>query len=149
MTLSCGIDVGGTKIAGGVVDDDGNILEELRVESPATDAEAIEEISLKQVEAIRATGASFMNVVAYGVLPQVLTRFVGFATYQFDSNLRNSTMVGIVGAGGIGQELVVAIRKFFYSDVSAILLMIIVTVFVIDIATGWARGRLFGKGQHA
>ncbi|MBC7585619.1 MAG: phosphonate ABC transporter, permease protein PhnE, partial [Tardiphaga sp.] len=50
-----------------------------------------------------------------------------------------------VGAGGIGQELVVAVRKFYYSDVSAILLMIIVTVFIIDISTGWLRGRLFGK----
>ena len=53
------------------------------------------------------------------------------------------------GAGGIGQELLVAIRKFYYSDVSAILLMIILTVFVIDIGTGWIRGRLFGKGRHA
>ena len=54
-------------------------------------------------------------------------------------------VMGFVGAGGIGQELVVAIRKFYYSDVSAILLTIIVTVFVIDIGTGWMRGRLFGK----
>lgn len=53
--------------------------------------------------------------------------------------------MGFVGAGGIGQELVVAIRKFYYSDVSAILLTIIVTVFLIDISTGWLRGRLFGK----
>jgi len=56
--------------------------------------------------------------------------------------------MGFVGAGGIGQELVVAVRKFYYSDVSAILLMIVVTVFVIDIGTGWIRGRLFGKDQH-
>ena len=61
-------------------------------------AEAIEEISLKQVEAVRATGAPFMTVLAFGVLPQVFSRFIGFATYQLDSNLRNSTMVGIVGA---------------------------------------------------
>ena len=53
--------------------------------------------------------------------------------------------MGFVGAGGIGQELIVAIRKFYYSDVSAILVMIIVTVFIIDIGTGWLRGRLFGK----
>ena len=57
--------------------------------------------------------------------------------------------MGFVGAGGIGQELVVAVRKFFYSDVSAILLMIIVTVFLIDICTGWLRGRLFGTEQRA
>ena len=57
--------------------------------------------------------------------------------------------MGFVGAGGIGQELVVAVRKFYYSDVSAILLMIVVTVFAIDIATGWIRGRLFGRDRHA
>ena len=58
-------------------------------------------------------------------------------------------MIGFVGAGGIGQELVVAIRKFYYSDVSAILMMIIVTVFIIDIGTGWLRGRLFGEDARA
>ena len=57
--------------------------------------------------------------------------------------------MGFVGAGGIGQELVVAIRKFYYSDVSAILLMIILSVFVIDIGTGWIRGRLFGRDRRA
>jgi phosphonate transport system permease protein len=57
--------------------------------------------------------------------------------------------MGFVGAGGIGQELVAAVRKFYYSDVSAILLLVILTVFVIDIGTGWARGRLFGKDAHA
>src|SRR5690606_34861179 len=67
--------------------------------------EAIEEISLKQVEAVRASGASFANVIIFAVMPQVFARFVGFATYQLDSNLRNSTMVGIVGAGGIGGTL--------------------------------------------
>jgi phosphonate transport system permease protein len=53
--------------------------------------------------------------------------------------------MGFVGAGGIGQELVVAIRKFYYSDVSAILITIILTVFVIDISTGWLRAKLFGS----
>ncbi|TVQ34888.1 MAG: phosphonate ABC transporter, permease protein PhnE, partial [Geminicoccaceae bacterium] len=74
-------------------------------------AEAIEEISLKQVEAVRATGASFMGVVIMGVLPQVLARFIGFSTYQLDSNLRNSTMVGIVGGGGIGGTLFSAFQR--------------------------------------
>jgi phosphonate transport system permease protein len=91
-------------------------------------AEAIEEISLKQVEAIRATGASFMNVVVYGVLPQVLTRFVGFSTYQVDSNLRNSTMVGIVGAGGIGGTMFAAFQKFDYDYLLTILLAIIAMI---------------------
>jgi phosphonate transport system permease protein len=93
-------------------------------------AEAIEEISLKQVEAIRATGASFMNVVTYGVMPQVLTRFVGFATYQVDSNLRNSTMVGIVGAGGIGGTMFAAFQKFDYDYLLTILLAIIAMIMI-------------------
>ncbi len=63
--------------------------------------------------------------------------------------MRGASVMGFVGAGGIGQELVVAIRKFYYSDVSAILLMIILTVFVIDIGTGWIRGRLFGRERRA
>ncbi|MGZ5094861.1 MAG: phosphonate ABC transporter, permease protein PhnE [Burkholderiales bacterium] len=93
-------------------------------------AEAIEEISLKQVEAIRSTGASFMNVVTYGVMPQVLTRFVGFATYQVDSNLRNSTMVGIVGAGGIGGTMFAAFQKFDYDYLLTILLAIIAMIMI-------------------
>jgi phosphonate transport system permease protein len=92
--------------------------------------EAIEEISLKQVEAVRATGASFANVILFGVLPQVFSRFVGFATYQTDSNLRSSTMVGIVGAGGIGGTLFAAFQRFDYDFVCAILLSIIALIMV-------------------
>jgi phosphonate transport system permease protein len=87
--------------------------------------DAIEEISLKQVEAIRATGASFANVMTFGVLPQVSSRFVGFSTYQLDSNLRNSTMVGIVGAGGIGGALFSAFQRFDYDFVFTILASIV------------------------
>ena len=97
-------------------------------------AEAIEEISIKQVEAIRATGASFMNVILFGVLPQVLPRFVGFSTYQLDSNLRNSTMVGIVGAGGVGGVLFSAFQRFEYGFVLTILLTIIAIIVVGELA---------------
>ena len=91
-------------------------------------ADAIEEISPKQVEAVRATGASFMNVVLFGVLPQVLAGFVGFCTYQLDSNLRNSTMVGIVGAGGIGGALFAAFQRFDYDFVFTILATIVAII---------------------
>jgi phosphonate transport system permease protein len=87
--------------------------------------EAIEEISEKQVEAVRATGSPFLSVISFGVLPQVFSRFIGFATYQLDSNLRNSTMVGIVGAGGIGGTLFAAFQRFDYDFVCAILIAII------------------------
>lgn len=93
-------------------------------------AEAIEEISLKQVEAVRATGASFLNVLTFGVLPQVLARLIGFCSYQIDSNLRNSTMVGIVGGGGIGGTLFAAFQRFDYDYVMAILLAIIAIIVV-------------------
>jgi len=102
-------------------------------------AEAIEEISLKQVEAVRATGASFMNVIFMAVVPQVLARFTGFATYQLDSNLRNSTMVGIVGGGGIGSTLFTAFQKFDYDFVLTILLSIIAIIFIGEILAGWVR----------
>lgn len=88
-------------------------------------AEAIEEISLKPVEACKAAGAPFMSVLIYAVLPQVLNRFIGFATYQFDANMRNSTMVGIVGAGGIGGTLFAAFQRFDYDFLATILMSII------------------------
>jgi phosphonate transport system permease protein len=78
----------------------------------------------------------------------VAAGFAGYTLLRFEINVRGASVMGFVGAGGIGQELVVAIRKFYYSDVSAILLMIVVTVFVIDIGTGWIRGLLFGKDRH-
>lgn len=102
-------------------------------------AEAIEEISLKQVEAVRATGASFFNVVIMGVLPQVLSRFIGFSTYQLDSNLRNSTMVGIVGGGGIGGTLFSAFQRFDYDFVAAILISIIAMIMIGEVIAGWLR----------
>ncbi len=97
--------------------------------------EAIEEISLKQVEAVRATGAPFMSVIAYGVVPQVFSRFIGFASYELDSNLRNSTMVGIVGAGGIGGTLFAAFQRFDYDFVCAIILSIIALIIAGEILT--------------
>ena len=66
-----------------------------------------------------------MSVLIYAVLPQVLNRFIGFATYQFDANMRNSTMVGIVGAGGIGGTLFAAFQRFDYDFLCTILLSII------------------------
>jgi phosphonate transport system permease protein len=102
-------------------------------------ADAIEEISAKQVEAVRATGASFMNVILFGVLPQVLARFVGFATYQLDSNLRNSTMVGIVGAGGIGGALFSAFQRFDYDFVCTILITIILIIVTGEVLTNFVK----------
>ncbi|MCP3888640.1 MAG: phosphonate ABC transporter, permease protein PhnE [Desulfobulbaceae bacterium] len=96
-------------------------------------AEAIEEISDKPIEALRASGAPFMSVILMAVLPQVLNRFIGFATYQFDANLRNSTMVGIVGAGGIGGTLFASFQRFDYDFLAAILISIIMLVMLSEL----------------
>ena len=102
-------------------------------------AEAVEEISPKQVEAVRATGAGFLGVLAMGVMPQVAPRLIGFSTYQLDSNLRNSTMVGIVGGGGIGAALFTAYQRFDYDVVLAILIVIVALIMGAEIVAGWAR----------
>jgi len=107
-------------------------------------AEIVENIDMKPVEGVRSTGAGWIACMRFAVLPQVIAGFASYALLRFEINVRGASVMGFVGAGGIGQELVVAIRKFYYSDVSAILLLIIVAVFVIDISTGWIRGRLFG-----
>lgn len=108
-------------------------------------SEIVENADMKPVEGIRSTGASWLSCMRFAVVPQVTAGYASYALLRFEINIREASVMGFVGAGGIGQELVVAIRKFYYSDVSAILLTIIVTVFVIDISTGWLRGRLFGK----
>ena len=94
------------------------------------------------IEAVRATGAPFLSVITYGVLPQVMTRLVGFCTYQLDANLRNSTMVGIVGAGGIGGTLFAAFQRFEYDFVLAILLTIIAVVLLGELAANAVK-RIF------
>ncbi|MBR0829223.1 phosphonate ABC transporter, permease protein PhnE [Bradyrhizobium manausense] len=108
-------------------------------------AEIVENADMKPVEGIRSTGASWLSCMRFAVLPQVSAGYASYALLRFEINVREASVMGFVGAGGIGQELVVAIRKFYYSDVSAILLAIIVTVFLIDITTGWIRGHLFGR----
>lgn len=111
--------------------------------------EMVENIDMKPVEGVRSTGAGWISCMRFAVLPQVTAGFASYTLLRFEINVRGASVMGFVGAGGIGQELVVAIRKFYYSDVSAILLMIILSVFVIDIGTGWIRGRLFGRDRRA
>jgi phosphonate transport system permease protein len=112
-------------------------------------SEIVENADMKPVEGLRSTGASWMSCMRFAVLPQVAAGYASYALLRFEINVREASVMGFVGAGGIGQELVVAVRKFYYSDISAILLLIVLTVFVIDIGTGWARGRLFGKDAYA
>ncbi len=112
-------------------------------------SEIVENIDMKPVEGVRSTGAGWVSCMRFAVLPQISAGVASYTLLRFEINVRGASVMGFVGAGGIGQELVVAVRKFYYSDVSAMLLMIILTVFVIDIGTGWIRGRLFGKDRRA
>lgn len=107
--------------------------------------EAIENIDMKPVEGIRSTGGSFTTTVRFGALPQVMSTFASYTLLRFEINVRSGSVVGMVGAGGIGEVLFVAIRKFYYSDVSAILLLIIVCVALIDLLTERIRHRLSGE----
>jgi phosphonate transport system permease protein len=108
--------------------------------------EAIENIDMKPVEGVRSTGGRFVETVRFGALPQVMETFASYILLRFEINVRSGSVVGMVGAGGIGQDLFVAIRKFYYTDVSAILLMIIVCVSAIDLITEQIRHRLSRQG---
>ena len=107
-------------------------------------AEVAENIDMNPVEGASAAGASWMQTVRLAVVPQVLPNFASYALLRFEINVRGAAVMGFVGAGGIGQDLVEAIRKFHYSDVSAILLVVIVTVMAIDLLTERLRHRLIG-----
>ena len=91
-------------------------------------AEEIERIDRGQIEAVRATGASTPQVLLYGVLPQVLPRVIGLTVYQWDIHLRQSTIIGIVGAGGIGATLYNAFSRYDYDFALAILIVIVTIV---------------------
>ncbi|MEE8350653.1 MAG: phosphonate ABC transporter, permease protein PhnE [Rhodospirillales bacterium] len=105
-------------------------------------AEDIENMNMGQVEAIKATGASFSKMLIYAVQPQVLPRYLGVCIYRLDANIRHSTVVGIVGAGGIGMTLTATFKRYDYDFSLAILLCIIALVFIGEIFSNWARGKL-------
>lgn len=105
-------------------------------------AEDIEDIDPRQVEAARATGASWLQIMHYSVVPQVLPRFVGLSVYRLDINFRESTIIGVVGAGGIGATLNTAFSRYDFDSASAILLMIIGIVLVTEYLSALIRKRV-------
>jgi phosphonate transport system permease protein len=107
-------------------------------------SEVVENIDMRPVEGLSASGASWVETVRFAVLPQVLSNFASYGLLRFEINVRGAAVLGFVGAGGIGQEFLAAIRNFYYADVSAILVLIILTVFCIDLATERVRHRLIG-----
>ncbi|MBX3582901.1 MAG: phosphonate ABC transporter, permease protein PhnE [Rhizobiaceae bacterium] len=102
-------------------------------------AEDIEEIDEGQADAIRATGASWLQLVNYAVQPQVMPRLIGLSLYRLDINFRESAVIGIVGAGGIGATLNTAIDRYEYDSAGAILLIIIAIVMVAEYSSGFVR----------
>ncbi len=102
-------------------------------------AEAVEAIDPRPVEGVRATGANALEEVLYGVIPQVLPLWISYSLYRFESNVRSASVVGMVGAGGIGVVLFDVIRGFQYRETGAVMVIIIVTVTLIDVISARIR----------
>ncbi|MEL7466565.1 MAG: phosphonate ABC transporter, permease protein PhnE [Pseudomonadota bacterium] len=111
-------------------------------------SEAVEAIDPRPVEGIRATGASRLQEIIYGVIPQVLPLWISFSLYRFEANIRSATVLGIVGAGGIGMSLSESLRGFDYGSGAAILLIILVTVSVFDIFGTLLRRVIIDGADH-
>ena len=108
-------------------------------------AEANENIEERQLEGVRASGGNWFEVIRFAVLPQVLPNFTTYTLWRLELNIRSAAIVGFVGAGGIGQELYHAISFNYYEDVSAIVLMVVATIMVIDLICEKVRHRIIGK----
>jgi phosphonate transport system permease protein len=107
-------------------------------------AEEHENVAPGPVEGIRATGGSWVAQMRFGVLPQSLPGVLSYGLLRFEINVREASVLGIVGAGGIGEELYLAVRQFEYQDISAILVLILLTVAAIDLLCGRLRARVLG-----
>tara|TARA_B100000787_G_scaffold162437_1_gene143165 strand:+ start:246 stop:1073 length:828 start_codon:yes stop_codon:yes gene_type:complete len=105
-------------------------------------AEDIEHINEGPIDALKSSGATKSQIISFGVIPQILPSFVANNLYILDRNVRMATMLGIVGAGGIGYELQSSFRMFEYERVSAIIILIFVTIFIIDHLSAFIRSKI-------
>jgi len=105
-------------------------------------AEDIEHINKGPIDALKSSGATKSQIISFGVIPQILPSFVANNLYIFDRNIRMATMLGIVGAGGIGYELQSSFRMFEYERVSAIIVLIFITIFIIDYLSSFIRSKI-------
>lgn len=105
-------------------------------------SEAVESIDRAPVEGVRATGATRLHEIIWGVIPQVAPHWTSYALYRFESNSRSATVLGLIGAGGIGQLLFETLNAFDYHHLSAIIIVIIAAVTLIDILSQLMRSRL-------
>lgn len=111
-------------------------------------AEVNENVDPRPIEGIRAAGGNWPMLMRLGVVPQALPNYASYLLLRFEINVRGASALGIVGAGGIGQELYVAIRQFEYTDISAIMLLLIATTSIIDITCETIRHRLIGQDMQ-
>ena len=105
-------------------------------------AEDIEHINKGPVEALKSSGASKRQIISFAVIPQILPSFIANNLYILDRNIRMATMLGIVGAGGIGYELQSSFRMFEYQKVSAIIIIIFIAIFIIDHLSSFIRSKI-------
>jgi phosphonate transport system permease protein len=108
-------------------------------------SEANENVDEGPLEGLRASGAGWVQTMAFGVVPQVLPNMISYALLRFEINVRGAAIIGFVGAGGIGQELYLVIRQFIYPDISAIVILIVLAVAAIDAGSEWIRHRYIGR----
>jgi phosphonate transport system permease protein len=105
-------------------------------------ADSIENIDEGPVEALNAAGASKLQIIRYAIVPQIMPDFISLCLYRLELNFRSATVLGIVGAGGIGFELITSMRLFMYHDTTTILLVILVTVVMVDYLCTKIRSRI-------
>jgi len=107
-------------------------------------SEVHENSNNKPIDALKASGGNWLSEMKFGLLPQVLPNLISYVLLRFEINIRASTILGFVGAGGIGQELYLVINFNYYEEVSAIILLIILTVFSIDLFSSYLRKNIIG-----
>ena len=105
-------------------------------------AEDIEHVNKGPIDALKSSGATKSQIISFGIIPQILPAFVANNLYILDRNVRMATMLGIVGAGGIGYELQSSFRMFEYERVSAIIMLIFLTIFLIDNFSSYIRSKI-------
>lgn len=111
-------------------------------------SEAIENIDRKQVEGVRATGADAARIIRYGYLPQIFPVFLSLSLYSFESSTRSATILGLVGAGGVGMIIIERFRAGMFDQVAFVVLNILVVIAVIDWGSGMIRKRFIGERGH-